>query len=94
MITPQYLTNPQHDVADRSRITRSIDITLISLSLIFVLTRIYVRKFVSNNLGLDDAAALVSFVRSLKTHLPVIAADWRMCAKGLSGRGRFDGASR
>lgn len=51
---------------DRSSVTVSVDITLILLSSAFVLTRLYVRKFFSDTLGLDDFSALISLVRYSK----------------------------
>lgn len=58
---------------DRSSITRSTDITLILLSTAFVIARLYVRKFVTCNLGLDDCAALISLVSGLdKIHVAMI----------------------
>lgn len=52
----------QSGVPDQSSTTRITDITFIVLSSIFVTTRLYVRKFVTNSLGLDDGAALISLV--------------------------------
>lgn len=68
---------PQHDVLDQSATTLTTDITLMVLSSIFIITRLYVRKFVSNNLGLDDCAALISLVRALKNTNLVMGADYK-----------------
>lgn len=71
MVTPKnQFFRGDEPVPDRSAITLSVDITLIIFSSIFLFTRLYVRKFVSNTLGLDDFAALISFVRSLNAFLP------------------------
>lgn len=77
--TYQQLAAMQHTlvpgpVPNRSLITVSADITLILLSSAFVITRLYVRKFVSNTLGLDDGAALISLVR-LSNQVPHFATD-------------------
>lgn len=49
--------------ADRSYLIRDVNITLMVLSTIFVVARVYVRKFMSNSFGLDDCSAVVSLVR-------------------------------
>lgn len=66
MVTPKnQMFRRDEPAPDRSAITLSVDITLIIFSSIFLFTRLYVRKFVSNTLGLDDFAALLSLVRFL-----------------------------
>lgn len=54
---------PRDPTANRSYLIRDVNITLMVLSTIFVVARVYVRKFVSNSFGLDDCSAIVSLVR-------------------------------
>lgn len=49
---------------DLSHLIRDVNLTLVVLSSIFVIARLYVRKFVSNSLGLDDCSAVISLVSS------------------------------
>lgn len=55
---------PLHPYEDRAYLIRDINITLMILSTVFVLSRLYVRRFVSNSFGLDDCAAIIALVRS------------------------------
>lgn len=55
---------PEDPTADRSYLIRDINVTLMVLSTIFVIARVYVRKFVSNSFGLDDCCAMLSLVSS------------------------------
>lgn len=55
---------PDNPNDNLSYLIRNINLTLIVLSSTFVIARLYVRKFVSNSLGLDDCSAVISLVSS------------------------------
>lgn len=55
---------PLNPTEDRSYLIRDVSIVLMVLSTVFVLSRLYVRRFVSNSFGLDDYAAIIALVRS------------------------------
>lgn len=50
--------------ADRSYLILDFNCTLVALSSVFVLGRLYMRKYASKSLGLDDFAAVISLVSS------------------------------
>lgn len=55
---------PDNPNDDLSYLVRNTNLTLMVLSSIFVIARLYVRKFASNSLGLDDCSAVISLVSS------------------------------
>lgn len=56
-----HLYNPNDN---RSYLIRDFNSLFIALSSVFVLARLYMRKYVTNSLGLDDCAAVISLVSS------------------------------